>query len=375
MQLFGGPAGCARCHGGALMSDNQFHYLGVRPAAEDSGRAIVTHALADVGAMRTPSLRNVALRPSFMHDGRFHTLAEVVDFYDRGGDFDAPNKDPRIVPLNLTPQQKAALVAFLNRPLIDPRVAAETAPFDRPTLYTESGLAPQILAGGVNGGSGHAPLPVAYEPSMLGNPRFTVGVSGALGSAEATLVIDAAEPPVGPVVPAGGSFAHRTLTLQGSGPDAGYGSVTLAIPDDPALRGQILYGRWYVADPGAAGGVASSPAFRMQMFGARGSEGPVAVTPAAAPVLRLSASHPSPFRATTLVSYELATRSPVRLIVYDLGGRVVRRLDERADAAPGSYSIRWDGADDHGRAVPGGIYFYRLDTGHETRTARVIRLP
>lgn len=375
MQLFGGPAGCARCHGGALMSDNQFHYIGVRPAAEDSGRAIVTHALVDVGAMKTPSLRNVALRPSFFHDGRFRTLAEVVDFYNRGGDFNAPNKDPRIVPLGLNDQQKAQLVAFLNRPLIDPRVAQETSPFDRPTLSSESGRMPEILAGGSNGSAAFTPQPVAFEPPMLGNPRFTVGLFDALGSAEATLVIDAAEPPVGPVVPAGGSLAHRTITLQGSGAGAGYGSVTLAIPNDPALLGKTVYGRWYVTDPGAAGGVASSPAFRMQLFGPRGSEGAVTVDPPALTTLRLSASRPSPFRTSTLVTYEVPVTSSVRLDVYDLAGRVVRRLDERRNAAPGTYTARWDGTDDRGHAVAGGVYFYRLDTGRESRTTRVIRLP
>jgi cytochrome c peroxidase len=112
-QLFGQLA-CAACHAGSLTSDNAFHYIGVRPAPEDSGRMAVTHNLADLGRMKTPILRNVALRPAFMHDGRFRTLEEVVDFYDRGGDFNAPNKDPRIVPLNLTAQQKAALVAFLK---------------------------------------------------------------------------------------------------------------------------------------------------------------------------------------------------------------------------------------------------------------------
>jgi cytochrome c peroxidase len=374
-QVFAG-AGCVGCHGGALMSDNQFHYIGVRPAPEDSGRAIVTHQLADIGAFRTPSLRNVALRPAFMHNGRFRTLQEVVDFYDRGGDFNAPNKDPRIVPLNLSPQQKAQLIAFLTRPLIDPRVAAETAPFDRPTLFTESGRVPQILTGGVAGSSGLTPQPVALEPPMTGNPRFTVGVFGAPGGAQATLVIDGDEPPVGAGIPAGGSFAHTTIALQGSGLDDGFGSATLAIPDDPALRGKVLFGRWYVADAGAPGGVAATPAFRMTMFGARGSEAPVAVLPAAAGgTLRLAASQPSPFRVSTVVSYQLAAASSVRLTVFDLAGRAVRRLEERANILPGVYSLTWDGNDDGGRAVPGGVYFYRLDAGREARTTRVVRLP
>ena len=130
---------CVACHGGALLSDDNFHYTGVRPVQEDLGRFAETGANVDRGAMRTPSLRNVALRAPYMHNGEFTTLSDVIDFYDRGGDFDAPNKSPLIVPLNLTPQEKAALLAFLSRPLTDPRAAGETAPFDRPGLYSESG--------------------------------------------------------------------------------------------------------------------------------------------------------------------------------------------------------------------------------------------
>jgi cytochrome c peroxidase len=205
-QLFG-QLPCASCHAGALMSDNQFHYIGVRPAAEDAGRMIVTHLQQDQGAMKTPSLRNVQLRRSYMHDGRFHTLAEVVAFYNRGGDFNAPNKDPRIVPLNLTPQQQASLVAFLSRPLVDPRVAAESAPFDRPTLFTESGFAPQLVDGGVAGALG-VPQAVALEPALAGNPRFTVAVAGAPSGAEAILVVDDTIPAPG-AAPTTGSFARR----------------------------------------------------------------------------------------------------------------------------------------------------------------------
>ena len=58
---------------------------------------------------------NVGLRPAYFHDGRFPTLEDVVAFYNRGGDFSAPNKPPVIRPLGLTPQQQTALVAFLRK--------------------------------------------------------------------------------------------------------------------------------------------------------------------------------------------------------------------------------------------------------------------
>lgn len=119
-QLFGAND-CRACHAGNLFTDNNFRYIGVRPANEDLGRFNQTGNPGDRGAFRVPGLRNVELRAPYMHNGRFATLAEVVDFYDRGGDFNAPNKDPRIRPRGLTQAQKDALVAFLTRPLTDPR--------------------------------------------------------------------------------------------------------------------------------------------------------------------------------------------------------------------------------------------------------------
>jgi cytochrome c peroxidase len=373
MQLFG-QLGCAGCHAGSLTSDNRFHYTGVRPAAEDSGRAAVTHLIGDLGAMKTPSLRNVSLRPAFMHGGRFTTLEQVVDFYDRGGDFDAPNKPPAIRPLNLTPQQKGALVAFMRRPLTDARVAAGTAPFDQPALSSQVGLTPVVLNGGVAGGSGTPPQPVALEPPFAGNPGFTVGVYGARGGAEAVLVIDDAEPPATVNVPPPGSFARLTTTLQGNGASDGFGSVTLAIADDSALHGRVLFGRWYVDDPGATGGVASSPAFRMQIFGANGL-GLVAVVPGGGSgASRIHPGSPNPFHESTVLRFELATASKARLAVYDLNGRSVRRLFDRSSTPAGSYALTWDGRDDAGRFVPGGVYFYRLETDRDAVSARVVRL-
>ena len=374
-QLFG-ALGCAGCHAGSLMSDNAYHYIGVRPAAEDSGRFAVSHQPVDLGAFRTPSLRNVSLRGAFFHDGRFSTLSEVIDFYDRGGDFNAPNKAPAIRPLNLNPTQKAQLLAFLTRPLTDPRVAASTAPFDHPALFSESGLVPQVLAGGTPGSSGTPPQPVALEPPLAGNPEFTVGIYGALGGAPAVLVIGDAEPPASGGIPEFGSFARLETTLQGSGADAGFGSVTLAIPDNGALYGKTLYGRWYVTDPGAVDGVASSPSFSMQIFGAQGTGVPLPVSlPASGPrTLRLYAGQPNPFPSRTAIRFDLFAATSVELNVYDVSGRTVRRLYDRASVMPGTYSVTWDGRDDAGRSVPRGLYFYRLQTNQGSETQRIVRM-
>ncbi|HZH33520.1 MAG TPA: FG-GAP-like repeat-containing protein, partial [Pyrinomonadaceae bacterium] len=256
-------AQCNGCHTGALFSDNQFHYIGLRPAAEDTGRFQVTGNSNNLGQFRTPSLRNVELRGPFMHNGRFATLEEVVDFYNRGGDFDAPNKDPRVRPRNLSAQQRADLVAFLKRPLTDSRAAAQTSPFDRPTLYSESSRVPQIIGSGIAGTGGLVPEVTAIEPPLLGNPKFTVAVSSALGNAQAVLVIDDNEPIAGPNIPSTASFARLSLQLYGNG----YGSTSLAIPNNAALVGRTFYGRWYITDPAAPGGVAASRAFKFTVFG------------------------------------------------------------------------------------------------------------
>ena len=373
--LFGG-LGCAGCHAGSLFSDNNFHYIGVRPTSDDQGRFAVTGNPADLGAMKTPSLRNVGLRPAYFHDGRFGRLEDVVAFYNRGGDFTAPNKPPVIRPLGLGPQQQAALVAFLRFALTDSRVRDGAFPFDRPSLYAEAEMVPVVSGVGAAGSGGAIPVAVALEPPLSGNPSFTLGVHGALGGASAVLVIDAAEPPAEPVIPATGSFTRTTVTLQGSGDGQGFGSATLAIPSDPSLIGLTLHGRWYASDPAAAGGVAYSPAFSFKVFGAHG-EGLLAVnpiTPRAQRALKLSTARPTPFSSGTLIAYELYSVARVKLVVYDAMGRSVRRLVDGATQLPGPYAIPWDGRDDGGHPVAAGVYFYRLEGGGSASTLRTVRL-
>lgn len=255
---------CDRCHSLAIMTDNSFRYTGVRPPAEDPGRFTVTNLAADLGRMRTPSLRNLELRAPYMHNGRFETIEAVVDFYDRGGDFDAPNKDPLVRPLLLSQAQKDALVAFLKRPLTDPRLAAELPPFDRPRLYTESPRVPVIEGTGLAGSGGEVPQVTALEPPLLGSPGFTVGVHHALGGANALLAIDDVDPGLTP--PGSADFAFENVVLEGVGAGEGFGSVSLVIPDDPALLGKQWFGRWYVTDTGGGGSVAVSPVFRFRVF-------------------------------------------------------------------------------------------------------------
>ncbi len=259
---------CTGCHTGSLLTDNTFRNIGVRPVVEDRGRFLVTGSNNDLGEFRVPALRNVGLRSSFMHNGRFATLEEVVEFYNRGGDFpNEPNFASQFIqPRNLTTQQKADLVAFLRNALTDARVRDELPPFDRPRLYAESNRVPQITGTGVAGSGGVIPQAIAVEPPVAGNDSFTVAVSNALGNAQAVLVIDRNEPGTNSI-PASGSFTRRTINLQGSGSGNGYGSISIAIPDNAALIGQTFFGRWYITDAAAPNGFSATPAFRFTVFG------------------------------------------------------------------------------------------------------------
>jgi cytochrome c peroxidase len=255
---------CNVCHAGTLFSDNAFHNIGVRPQLEDTGRFQVTGNANNIGEFRTPSLRNVGLRAPYMHNGRLASLEDVVDFYNRGGDFDATNINRTLIrPLNLSAPQRADLVAFL-RALTDARVASNTAPFDRPVLYTESARVPQIFGAGTAGSAGSVPQVVAIEPPLVGNPSFAVGVSNALGGAEAVLVIDSTDPGTGPAIPLSAALARITVRLSGSGAGNGFGSASLAIPN---AAGSTFVGRWFVKDSSAAGGVAVTPPFNFTIFG------------------------------------------------------------------------------------------------------------
>jgi cytochrome c peroxidase len=134
--LFDGRARCSSCHqfskphtdgwqeAPLMLTDWKFHNLGLgyrQGRFSDRGRFAVTGIERDVGAFRTPSLRNLDPTGPYMHDGSLATLEEVIEFYDLGG---RPNPylSPRLRPLFLTSYEKAALVAFLHS-LNDPEYA------------------------------------------------------------------------------------------------------------------------------------------------------------------------------------------------------------------------------------------------------------
>ncbi len=114
MVLFFNKAKCAACHAGANFTDEQYHNLGVgmQSSKPDLGRFDVTKEDKDRGAFKTPTLRNVALSPPYMHDGSQQTLEEVIDWYDKGGHRNEWLSD-KMKPLNLTDQEKVDLLGFM----------------------------------------------------------------------------------------------------------------------------------------------------------------------------------------------------------------------------------------------------------------------
>ncbi len=158
-ELFQGKAGCISCHAGDDFTDEAFHNLGLGDQSElfasperhftfrrflrtlgvsqfdhlrhDPGRWAITKRPAEESLFRTPTLRMVSQTAPYMHDGRFATLEDVIDFYDAGSG-DEPGRDEHLSPVNLTDDEKAALVAFLHSlgddwPLVE---AVDPPPYD-----------------------------------------------------------------------------------------------------------------------------------------------------------------------------------------------------------------------------------------------------
>jgi cytochrome c peroxidase len=142
LDLFQGKAGCIQCHNGPLLTDQDFHNLGVPEneafeydplrqialryqhysrgvpekeylsAHTDFGLYYTTKQEEDKGKFRTHSLRYLLYTPPYMHNGVFYTLEDVVDFYNEGGGT-SNSKSPLLKPLGLTEQEKEDLVELL----------------------------------------------------------------------------------------------------------------------------------------------------------------------------------------------------------------------------------------------------------------------
>ncbi len=270
---FNGPARCANCHTPPVFSDGLFHNLGLRPSGEDGGRQGVTGLFADRGKFKTPSLRNAGLRPRYFHNGQTDVLDNgpapggVDEIYVNGGGPFRDNLDPLLQPLAGQPGINVPQIFdFVGNALIDPRVAARQAPFDRPTLYSERHPPGADSFGPSSAGTGGlAPGMILAVPPLLGGADFKIGVRGGRGGASAWVAVSLARgtgaPSNGVPVNVGLPLLRRvSLGLGGTAgaAGAGYGTAHLPLPANPALRGINFFAQVFVSDPAAVGGFAAS---------------------------------------------------------------------------------------------------------------------
>jgi cytochrome c peroxidase len=142
--FFGERLECYHCHGGVLFSDNVMHSRLLAPemgfhdtgVARTGGIGEHTGSPAQMGAFRTPTLRNIALTAPYMHDGGMATLDDVIRHYERGGRQRGPHTSSLLAGFRLTPQERRDLIAFLES-LTDRSVTTDPR-FANPFMTEES---------------------------------------------------------------------------------------------------------------------------------------------------------------------------------------------------------------------------------------------
>ncbi|HSE38773.1 MAG TPA: cytochrome c peroxidase, partial [Blastocatellia bacterium] len=123
-------AKCTNCHDGVLLTDQQFHNVGIGMDAQepDTGRGKISNKPEETGAFKTPTLRDVARSAPYFHDGSVATLAEAVDLMLGGGKpnqyLDKKNLEKRTI----TPEQKRDLLEFLTSLNADCRLSEPPLP-------------------------------------------------------------------------------------------------------------------------------------------------------------------------------------------------------------------------------------------------------
>jgi len=124
--LFNGKANCAGCHSGWAFTDASFHDIGLAKEGDLGRGRLFPTSVKLQHAFKTPTLRDVARRAPYMHDGSLANLDAVIDHYNSGG-IERPSRDNGIRPLNLQQGEKADLIAFLETLSGTPRPPAVPA--------------------------------------------------------------------------------------------------------------------------------------------------------------------------------------------------------------------------------------------------------
>lgn len=128
-KIFDEKAKCTNCHDGLLLTDLQYHNVGIGMDAPkpDGGRANFTKKEEDTGAFKTPTLLDVAKSAPYFHDGSAKTLEDALEVMTSGGKKNKYLDTTNLKPANLTAAEKADLLAFLRSLNVD-------TPFTEPKL-------------------------------------------------------------------------------------------------------------------------------------------------------------------------------------------------------------------------------------------------
>jgi cytochrome c peroxidase len=197
-----------------------------------AGKLTATERTAVQGNFKVPNLRNVELTGPYFHNGSQATLREVVDFYNRGGDFSDSNQgdlDTDVSPIGLTDEQKDHLVDFMLA-LTDERVRWERAPFDHPALCLPNGH-PASSAGGLNKNAAN-PLE-AIDDKMCLPAVGAAGRTTAQGPLKSFLNLDPHEAAAVPTRPVAAGTDPSSLSAIAAADAHGTSAAFFAPPPAP----------------------------------------------------------------------------------------------------------------------------------------------
>lgn len=171
-------------------------------------------------------------------------------------------------------------------------------------------------------------------------------------------------------------YAQRLAAADGSSlwPAAGAAiSLAAADQDRPALAPDGNGGA-YIAWQDTRDAIVSAIDIYAQRVSSTGQVGStVDVSDDFLDGLRLLPPQPNPAHGQVNIHYSLSFPSRVSLKLYDAAGRLVRTLED-GSALPGRHEVWWDGRDNHGTEVGGGIYFLRLRAGNQQEDRRMVFL-
>jgi cytochrome c peroxidase len=123
-KIFDEKAKCTNCHDGRLLTDQQFHNVGIGmdAAKPDPGRGAISKNEKDTGAFKTPTLLDISKTAPYFHDGSAKTLEEAVDVMINGGKKNKFLDETNLKPVQLTAAEKADLLAFLRSLTVSYRI-------------------------------------------------------------------------------------------------------------------------------------------------------------------------------------------------------------------------------------------------------------